>query len=197
SAEIGGAVTFRDDGPSVSGVTVGSSVTLDETAAGEGFVNGPIVATSGAAILSATLLFGADAAAATGATVHGLSLSGDGTTALQTAVGDFAISLVQSDAATITGQYFDGVSTQTAFTVVINGDGTLTVTQHVALEHLVDGSSAAAHDDPLTLEGLITATVTITDADGDTASGSAEIGGAVTFREDGPSVSGEIGRAHV
>ena len=35
------------------------------------------------------------------------------------------------------------MTTQTAFTVVINANGTLTVTQNVALEHLVDGSTPA------------------------------------------------------
>ena len=86
-----------------------------------------------------------------------------------------------------------------AFSVVINADGTLTVTQNVALEHLSDGPTPADHDDTLDLDGLITATVTITDSDGDTASGSAEIGAAITFDDDGPSVTevevGQLGCA--
>ena len=135
-AEIGAAVTFYDDGPSVTEVEVGSSVALDETDAGEAFVDGPISATSLTSILSATLLFGADDAAAADSTVYSLSLTGDGTTSLETAEGDFPITLVVISDTEIQGQY-DG--TNVAFSVVINADGTLTVTQNVALEHLIDG----------------------------------------------------------
>ncbi|WP_177193265.1 DUF5801 repeats-in-toxin domain-containing protein, partial [Desulfomicrobium apsheronum] len=116
-----------------------------------------------------------------------LTLSGDGTTLLKTAQGDFAITLVETGDQTIEGQYQDD-GTQTAFTVSIGVDGKLTVTQYVALEHNDDGDTVADYDDTLDLSGLISATVTITDGDGDTASGSAEIGGAVTFYDDGPSL---------
>nr|WP_309402673.1 DUF5801 repeats-in-toxin domain-containing protein [Aminobacter niigataensis]WMD00576.1 DUF5801 repeats-in-toxin domain-containing protein [Aminobacter niigataensis] len=202
SAQIGGAVTFKDDGPSVTGTVAASSVTLDETNARQGDGSGfgaPINATSAAAIISATLAFGADDAAASGATVYGIELTGGGTsalTSLQTAIGDFPITLVETAPNTIVGQYTDG-GIQTAFTIVINADGTLTVTQNVALEHTTDGSSPADHDDALSLSGLITATVTITDSDGDTASGSAQIGGAVTFKDDGPSVTGTVAASSV
>ncbi len=191
SAQIGNAVSFKDDGPAVSGTVVASAVTLDETSAGQNFVSGPISATSAAAIISATLLFGADGAAASGSTVYGLQLTGPTASGLATANGDFPITLVQTNATTITGTYQDG-GTQTAFTVVINANGTLTVTQNVALEHTTDGSTPAAHDDALGLAGLLTATVTITDSDGDTASGSAQIGNAVSFKDDGPAVSGTV-----
>ena len=150
-------------------------------------MSGPISVTSAAAIISATTLFGADGAAAAASVLYSLSLTGPAASGLATADGDFPITLVAVSATEIQGQ-FDG--TNIAFSIVINGDGTLTVTQSVALEHLVDGSSAAAHDDTLSLAGLITATVTITDADGDTASGGAQIGAAITFDDDGPSVTG-------
>ena len=106
-----------------------------------------------------------------------------GTTApsgLATAVGDFPITLVETSASTIVGRYNDGTGDKTAFTISIGADGKLMVTQLVALEHLQDGE-AALHDDPLTLTGLISASVTITDADGDTATASTEIGGQITF----------------
>lgn len=175
-------VNVDDDSPEVRAVTVGSAVTLDETDAGTAFANGPIMATSATAIISATLLFGADGAAAN-PVVYTLSLSGDGSTTLTTAVGDFPITLVETDADTITGTYVDGNGdTQTAFTVDILADGKLMVTQNAALEH----ANPNDPNDPLTLDGLITARVTITDADGDSDTSSAEIGGAVTFLDDGP-----------
>ncbi|MEQ6917658.1 retention module-containing protein [Halomonas aquatica] len=184
--DLGGRVRFSDDGPRIDSASLSeASVSLDETDAvtPAGF---PISDTSDSAILSVTSQFGADGAAASNATVYGLELSGDGTTSLATAQGDYAITLVETDATTITGQYVDGDNaTRTAFTVVINANGTLTVTQEVPLEHL-DPDDA---NDTLDLAGLITATVTVTDADGDTDSASAEIGGAVTFYDDAPAFS--------
>ncbi|TGU43636.1 hypothetical protein EN795_34855, partial [bacterium M00.F.Ca.ET.152.01.1.1] len=50
--------------------------------------------------------------------------------------------------------------------------------------------AAAAYNDALNLAGKIAVTATVTDADGDTAStGAIDVGGAVTFLDDGPSVS--------
>ncbi|WP_046863564.1 DUF5801 repeats-in-toxin domain-containing protein [Microvirga massiliensis] len=184
-------VNVQDDVPTVTGVAVSGNVALDETdAVPAGF---PISVTSTAAVLTYTGAFGADGAAATNATTWTLSLTGDGTTTLKTAIGDFAIRLVATDATTITGQYNDGTGAKTAFTVTIGADGKLTVTQHVPLEHNVDGRTPAEHDDTLDLAGLITATVTLTDADGDTATGRAEIGGQVVFHDDGPSVTAKAG----
>ena len=78
-----------------------------------------------------------------------------------------------------------------AFTITINGNGTLTVTQLVALEHLQDGA-LPLHNDPLTLTGLITATVTIKDGDDDTATGKTQIGDQITFLDDGPTANADI-----
>ena len=179
-------ITFDDDGPSASAPTVSSTVSVDETSAvtPAGF---PISATSTTAIVSATTAFGADGAAAGGGTSYAIDIVGGGVTALQTAIGDFPITLVQISATVIAGQYTDG-GVQTAFTMEINADGTLTVTENVPLEHLIDGSAPADLNDALTLDGLVNATITVTDSDGDTASATAAIGGAVTFFDDGPTI---------
>jgi VCBS repeat-containing protein len=184
--DLGGNIRFADDGPSVTNPVVSGSVTLDETTAGSpaGFGAGGISATSATAIISATTASGADTPASTS---YAISLAGDGTTTLKTAIGDFAITLVQTNATTITGTYNDG-SVKTAFVAVINANGTLTVTQFVPLEHLDDGGPGAAHDDALNLAGLVNATITIKDFDGDTASATTSIGGAITFKDDGPSI---------
>ena len=144
-------------------------------------MSGPISATSAAAIISATTLFGADGAAAAASVLYSLSLTGPAARGLATADGDFPITLVAVSATEIQGQ-FDG--TNIAFSIVINGDGTLTVTQNVALEHLVDGSTVAAHDDTLSLAGLITATVT-TRRGWRHGERRAQIGAAITFDDDG------------
>jgi hypothetical protein len=176
-------VTVEDDSPVVSNVATGAGVTLDETAAGS-LAGYPISATSATAAITATTASGADTPAST---AYGLSITGQPAN-LATAIGDHAITLVQIDADTIEGQYTDGSGTHTAFSIDIGSDGKLTVTQDVPLEHLVDGSSASAYNDALDLTGLVNATITVTDADGDTASGSAAIGGNITFLDDGPSI---------
>jgi VCBS repeat-containing protein len=182
SVQIGANLRFTDDGPSLAGVSVGAGVVLDETDAGF-----PISATSASAVIDASALsFGADGAAATSATSYAISVVGGGTTPLRTAAGDFAISLVQTSASIITGTYVEGGVTKTAFTVTINANGTVTVQQFVALEHTIDGSTLAAFDDALDLAGLVNATITIRDFDGDTASATAGIGNLVSFRDDGP-----------
>ncbi|WP_167509403.1 MULTISPECIES: DUF5801 repeats-in-toxin domain-containing protein, partial [unclassified Mesorhizobium] len=187
--DVGGAVTFLDDGPSISNAVVGSSVTLDETNNGpttDGVLNPAIMtATSAAAIVTLTSNYGADGA---GTTTYALSVT-NAASGLATAQGDHAITLVQVGA-TVQGQYTDAGGTHTAFTVSVAADGKMTVVQNVALEHLVDGSTAAAYNDALNLAGKIAVTATVTDADGDTAStGAIDVGGAVTFLDDGPSVS--------
>ena len=188
TVNIGANISFADDGPVLTNASGNSSVTLDETTAGSpaGFGVAGISATSAAAIVTATAAFGADGAAAANATSYALSIVGGGVTSLQTAIGNHAISLTLSpDGKTVTGSYNDG-SVKTAFTATINANGTLTVTQFVPLEHLVDGGPGAAHDDALTLSGLINATITITDYDGDTDSETVAVGDRITFKDDGP-----------
>jgi len=181
-------IEIVDDIPTVTAVQGGTGVTLDETAAAiPGF---PISQTSAAAVITANLVFGADGPATANATSYGLALTGNGTTALKTAIGDFAITLVQTDAATITGTYNGN---NTAFTLSIGADGKLSVVQSVALEHNIDGSDAIAHNDALDLSGLVVATVTIRDGDGDSASGQVAVGNLVTFLDDGPSIAVSAG----
>jgi len=180
-------VNVDDDSPTVTNVQTGPGVTLDETSAVPGGF--PISATSASAAITATLAFGADLAALSNSTVYGLALQGGGTSldsGLRTAVGDHAITLVLVNSTTIQGQYN---GTNVAFTIVLNGNGTVTVTQNVALEHNVDGSSAAAHDDSLNLSGKVNAIVTITDRDGDSATGTAPIGAGIVFKDDGPTIN--------
>jgi large repetitive protein len=177
-------ITIDDDSPLVTNAAAAGSVSVDETNAVPGGF--PITADSGTSIISATLAYGADGAQVAGTPAYSISLTGLGGTSLVTALGGFAITLVQTNATTITGQYANG-GTQTAFTISINATtGVLTLTQNIALEHNSDGPAGPAHDDVLTLAGLINATVTITDRDGDSHEGSAQIGGNISFFDDGP-----------
>ncbi|WP_309602557.1 DUF5801 repeats-in-toxin domain-containing protein, partial [Sphingomonas sp.] len=182
-------VTFEDDSPSASAAAAASGITVDETTAAiPGF---PLAATSAGAIISLTGAFGADGPATSGSTVYGLTLTGGVSSlasGLFTSDGHQAITLTQTNATTITGTYGAGL---TAFVLVINSNGTVTYTQSVALDHVTDGSNADALNDtstPITLTGLVNATVTLTDFDGDSASGSVPIGDRIRVFDDGPSI---------
>jgi len=173
-------INIDDDTPVLSNVAAGAGVTLDETdATPAGF---PISATSASAAITATQAFGADGPAVSGSVVYGVTVV-DANSGLQTAQGDFAITLVQVDADTIEGRYN---GSNVAFTIQMNSNGTVTITQNVPLEHTLDGSSTEAHDDSLNLAGKINATITITDKDGDSTSASAPIGNLLVFEDDGP-----------
>ncbi|MFL0355979.1 DUF5801 repeats-in-toxin domain-containing protein [Erythrobacter sp. GH1-10] len=180
TANISGAITFLDDGPALSNVGLGSSVDVDET---DGL---PTSDTSAASIISFTADYGEDGENGTGFVL----VIDDANSGLATAVGDYPITLVQTGPVTVSGIYNDGSGDQTAFTVAINPDGTVTLTQNVALEHLIDGDdSAGEHNDTLDLAGKLSATVTIVDGDGDSDSATIPIGQALTFFDDGPSVA--------
>ena len=195
---FGGSVTanmtvvIEDDSPVLTGLQAGSGVELDETAAGSpaGFDPPGISVISAGPVLVFTPSFGADGAAAAGDIVYALTVT-NVNSGLKTAIGDFAITLEQTNATTVTGTYADG-GTKTAFTIVIGADGKLTVTQFEPLEHNTDGLPGPAHNDSLNLLGKITASVTVTDFDGDSISGSRPIGGSIIFEDDGPSISGQV-----
>ena len=196
TVNIGDKFVFVDDAPTVTAsANTSVTVTLDETArtsaSTAGVFTTPITVTSSASVLSSTISYGADGA---GTTVYSITaVAGD--SGLKTAVGDYAISLVQTSSNVITGTYVDSTgTTKTAFTITMGTDGKLTVSQSVALEHTTDGSTSAAYDDVLQLvAGKITAKVTVTDKDGDTAATSAiDISSQIIFKDDGPSASNVV-----
>ena len=176
--DIGANITFLDDAPESLSVSVNSSVTVDETA---GF---PTAATSAAAMVAFTADYGNDGPGTT--TTYSLAIVGDGTTTLQTAIGDLPITLVQTAPDVISGTFQNG-GTQTAFVVTILSDGRVRLQLNTGLEHNLDGDGTGGeYNDPLTLAGLIQAVVTVTDGDGDPISNAADIGGSLTFLDDGP-----------
>ncbi|HEY6661952.1 MAG TPA: DUF5801 repeats-in-toxin domain-containing protein [Sphingomicrobium sp.] len=74
-----------------------------------------------------------------------------------------------------------------AFTVSVDGSGNVTLDQIRALQH----PNASNPDDAVTLanDNLITLTKSVTDADGDIASATANIGQNLSFEDDGPSAA--------
>jgi VCBS repeat-containing protein len=73
---------------------------------------------------------------------------------------------------------------QIIFGISIDSDGELTVVQYDSLKHPI---SPNEYDEDIGLTpGVLQAVLTLTDADGDSASGSANIGNLVRFDDDGP-----------
>ena len=81
----------------------------------------------------------------------------------------------------VDGGTFDG---QIAFAVGIGSEGHVAVAQYLSLLHPNSGSN----DKSVDLSGNISAVLTVTDSDGDTATDSVDIGARIRFDDDGPSV---------
>ncbi|WP_279503069.1 DUF5801 repeats-in-toxin domain-containing protein [Aeromonas veronii] len=110
---------------------------------------------------------------------------------LVTTVGNKAITLVAdgADSDIVYGKFDgdgDNVLDNNAFKLEKEEDGTLSVTQFVAIKH---PDSPTNYDEPVDLAGKLSAVVTTTDGDGDVASKSVSIGAGVQFEDDGPSVT--------
>ncbi|MBN8244123.1 VWA domain-containing protein [Nitratireductor aquimarinus] len=83
------------------------------------------------------------------------------------------------------------IDQETVFTLSVNGDGDVTLTQYRAVYHDANpGSVAEAHDESMTLEmlasGALELVMTITDGDGDQDSASVDLGGVIGFEDDVP-----------
>ena len=124
--------------------------------------------------------FGADGA---GTLTYTLSTSGGASGLTDVATGQ-AIVLVQN------GNSIEGhvgnAAGATAFVITVAGNGEVTLDQQRALTH----PNAANADDAVSLAaGAIILTASATDKDGDSASAPLQIGNALTFKDDGPSIT--------
>ena len=81
----------------------------------------------------------------------------------------------------------DFATGEKVFALYIDDGGQLWVAQFLAIAHDVDGSSAAAYDDIVSItNGLVYVTATITDADNDQAYAVSPAGLKISFQDDGP-----------
>ncbi|NJC87947.1 MAG: hypothetical protein FIB02_05350, partial [Desulfuromonas sp.] len=135
--------------------------------------------------------FGADGV---GATTYSLNVSNSGVDSgiIDTATGNHVFLFLESGAV-VGREGADAPSAQggaVVFTVSVSG-GSVTLDQVRAVMHddpndpVEEGSSAVILGAP----NLITLTATITDGDGDPASSTINLGGALAFADDGPSLS--------
>jgi hypothetical protein len=200
-------VTVVDDGPSIDvtkGVETGVLLeTYDENTKGAAYDTDQTTAdfSSIFAIAGAPgTAYGADGPGSTTALAYTFGLADGDHTASDLSSQGHAIFLYINDAGTlVTGSWADtegGVNTDnTVFTLSVDGSGVVTLTQYQQLDHPIA-------DDPTPTETpfadqfvsladgkiTLTATATITEFDGDTATDSetANIGANIKFYDDGP-----------
>ncbi|MDH1074436.1 retention module-containing protein [Pseudomonas nitroreducens] len=173
SLDLGSKLTFRDDGPRIAPVEGGDiHLTVDETQLGQ-------AATSNSVADLFNGQFGADGA---GSISYKLEAADNTDSGLKdTATGERIF--LYNTANGVEGR-LEGTST-VAFRVTIDGDGKVTLEQLRALAH----PDASDPNDALTLAGKIALTATITDKDGDSATAQIDLGGKLTFLDDGPSIT--------
>ncbi|QIE86546.1 retention module-containing protein [Pseudomonas nitroreducens] len=173
SLDLGSKLTFLDDGPRIAPVEGGDiHLTVDETQLGQ-------AATSNSVADLFNGQFGADGA---GSISYKLEAADNTDSGLKdTATGERIF--LYNTANGVEGR-LEGTST-VAFRVTIDGDGKVTLEQLRALAH----PDASDPNDALTLAGKIALTATITDKDGDSATAQIDLGGKLTFLDDGPSIT--------
>ena len=177
---IGGDNDFNDVNINVSISQLGA-ITVDETYIGNG---DPSSATATLDLSgSFTADFGADGE---GDVDYGLSVDTDVNTGLiDTQSGEEVLLRVVDGE--VEGYINDG-SDQVVFTVTVDSDGEVTLTQLRAVEH-DDATDPDEANSPATINaGAISLVATVSDADGDSADASLDLGVLFAFEDDGPSV---------
>ncbi|WP_152224797.1 retention module-containing protein [Pseudomonas sp. SCB32] len=203
SLDLGGKVTFDDDGPSISvglsGAQVGSLETHDALTIGDNSDSATVDFSGAFSITQQST--GADTPASAVSWSYAVHLDVAGGTASGLSSAGQAIYLYQIGSQVVgsTASTQAGVNAgNTIFGLNVDGSGKVTLTQYAELDHTQPG-----HDQQISLgSGLVSlqGTASITDFDGDKATSTAsfDLGGKVTFDDDGPSISvglsgGEVG----
>ncbi|RTR06412.1 retention module-containing protein [Halomonas nitroreducens] len=190
--DLGGNVLFDDAGPSITAsVSDGDGVTLNTQ---DAELTDTATASFAAAFTVAGSSHGADGAGTTSwnyaldlavaeGSDSGLTSGGDPVHLYQ--VGGEVVGATAASAGAV-------ADANTVFTLAVDGDGNVTLTQRAAVDHATADTSDYASDQQGLGTGLVNlvGTVTITDSEGDSASDSEtlDLGGNVLFDDDGPSV---------
>ncbi|MFM5617558.1 DUF5801 repeats-in-toxin domain-containing protein, partial [Aeromonas veronii] len=178
SVDLGANDVFRfeDDGPSISaGSAANDSLQVDES-------NLSLNASTSFASLF-TSSFGADGA---GTLVYSLNVSAAGADSglNDTATGQDILLYLESGS--VVGRV-GGSSGSVAFTLSVNSSGEVTLDQERAIAHTPN--SSPDQESSLLSANLVQLVGTITDKDGDSQSASVDLGSAISFKDDGPSIS--------
>ncbi|KAF1071337.1 MAG: Leukotoxin [Pseudomonas citronellolis] len=174
SLDLGGKLTFLDDGPSISTVSDGQfALSVDESHLGTAANSANV-----SALFNGS--YGADGAG--GITYQLTATNGSDSGLKDTATGQSILLYQTADG--VVGRV-GGADGAVAFSLTLS-NGVVTLTQDRAFAH-PDTTDA---DDSLSLaSGKISLVATITDGDGDKASASLDVGSKLTFHDDGPSIS--------
>ncbi|PZT90856.1 MAG: hypothetical protein DI637_02910, partial [Citromicrobium sp.] len=187
---IGGALSFRDDGPAIdASVTDGDAITLttqDADTKGVATDTDSSTAAFGGAFGVASSSFGADGAG---------SITWDYTLSVDNAASGLSSDGVPVSLALVGGVVEGRANGELVFTIAVDaGSGAVTLTQHEEIDHALPGDSSGYATQLETLAtGLVSlkGTATITDGDGDVALEmvTLDLGGKISFADDGPSVT--------
>ena len=158
-------------------------------------------ATGSGAAINATINFGADGPLngnAVTATAYSLNVANGTDSGLATTEGKEIFLFKEGNL--VVGRFDSNGDTHVdgtdnaAFAIAMDSTGKVSVALYVSLEHpdqATPGNGFNSYDEGIYLNnGTLSATVTVTDGDGDTASQSADISKAIRFEDDGPTVSG-------
>ncbi|MFS2126594.1 DUF5801 repeats-in-toxin domain-containing protein [Pseudomonas sp. Pseusp97] len=176
--DLGSKLTFLDDGPRIAPIEGGDlHLSVDETTLGQ-----PATSTGSVADLF-NGQFGADGQ---GSITYKLEAANNSDSGLTDTASGQRVFLFNT-ANGVEGRL--ETSGETAFRVTIGPDGKVTLEQLRALVH----SDTSDPDDSLNLAGKIALSATITDKDGDSATTSIDLGGKLSFLDDGPSIAPSTG----
>ncbi|MGX5725068.1 retention module-containing protein [Metapseudomonas otitidis] len=183
SLNLGNAISFKDDAPSITAVSVPADILqVDETnLAGDATAD-----FSGAFIRH----YGADGA---GSIAYNLAVSADGASSGLKDTASGSDIKVYLESGQVIGRV-GGPSGAIAFTVSVDSTGKVTLDQRIALQH----SPNTGPDQEVSLGSadVVKLVATITDKDGDASSATLNLGDAISFKDDTPTISaGQAGVA--
>lgn len=196
--EIGSLMNFEDAGPSISQAAPVDTATVNTQDADTKGVLTDSASTSFAAAFSVgSSNYDADGAGSTTWTGYSLSVSADGADSLLRSNGNVVYLYKDPGTGKVVGStantFADVSAANTIFDLAVSAAGSVTLQQMAQIDHALPGVGTNFADQEAVLaNGLVflNATVTITDADGDSASDTEplDLGGNVKFDDDGPGV---------
>lgn len=170
------SLNVSDDIPTLEGTTpAAGSIEVDETALG----------TAASADFSGLFTPDYNADGPGGVGSFTLGITGSVTGLVDTASGEAVVATMVNGI--IEGRTESGG--ELVFTVTVDPDGNIELTQNRAVVHADDTNPDDATGLPAE---LVTLTATVTDGDGDTANATVNIGGAFSFRDDGPAIDAAV-----